>query len=44
MEPARDTAIILTRDASWLQSTTFASFILARAIGGISEGNVQLSM
>ncbi|KAF8318207.1 MFS DHA1 sub-family [Clavulina sp. PMI_390] len=28
----------------WLQSTTFASFILARAIGGISEGNVQLSI
>ena len=27
-----------------MQSTTFASFLLARAIGGISEGNVQLSM
>ncbi|CEL63751.1 Major facilitator superfamily domain-containing protein 10 OS=Homo sapiens GN=MFSD10 PE=2 SV=1 [Rhizoctonia solani AG-1 IB] len=28
----------------WIQSTSFASFLLARAIGGISEGNVQLSI
>ncbi|KAF8339027.1 MFS DHA1 sub-family [Cantharellus anzutake] len=28
----------------WLQSTSFASFMLSRAIGGISEGNVQLSI
>ncbi|KAF9508275.1 hypothetical protein BS47DRAFT_1350585 [Hydnum rufescens UP504] len=28
----------------WMQSTTFASFMLSRAIGGISEGNVQLSI
>ncbi|CAE6527120.1 unnamed protein product [Rhizoctonia solani] len=28
----------------WVQSTSFASFLLARAIGGISEGNVQLSI
>jgi hypothetical protein len=29
---------------SWIQSTTFASFMLARAVGGASEGNVQLAM
>ncbi|KAG8856754.1 hypothetical protein FRB96_006257 [Tulasnella sp. 330] len=28
----------------WIQSTTFESFLLSRAIGGISEGNVQLSI
>ncbi|KZW04077.1 MFS general substrate transporter [Exidia glandulosa HHB12029] len=28
----------------WIQSTTFASFLLARAIGGLSEGNVQLAI
>ncbi|KAG9095876.1 hypothetical protein FS749_009547, partial [Ceratobasidium sp. UAMH 11750] len=28
----------------WIQSTSFASFMLSRAIGGISEGNVQLSI
>ncbi|KAB5596249.1 Major facilitator superfamily domain-containing protein 10 [Ceratobasidium theobromae] len=28
----------------WIQSTSFESFLLARAIGGISEGNVQLSI
>jgi len=29
---------------SWIQSTTFASFMLSRAIGGASEGNVQLAI
>jgi len=28
----------------WIQSTSFASYLLSRAIGGISEGNVQLSI
>jgi hypothetical protein len=28
----------------WLKSTTFASYILSRVIGGLSEGNVQLAM
>src|ERR1700761_4327118 len=28
----------------WIQSTTFASYMLSRAIGGLSEGNVQLAM
>ncbi|KAG8952585.1 hypothetical protein FRC00_006667 [Tulasnella sp. 408] len=28
----------------WIQSTSFASFLLSRAIGGLSEGNVQLSI
>ncbi|EJD53739.1 MFS, DHA1 sub-family [Auricularia subglabra TFB-10046 SS5] len=28
----------------WIQSTSFASFMLARAIGGLSEGNVQLAI
>ncbi|KAF8591415.1 MFS general substrate transporter [Ramaria rubella] len=28
----------------WIQSTTFASFMLSRAIGGASEGNVQLAI
>ncbi|KAG8776707.1 hypothetical protein FRC12_000773 [Ceratobasidium sp. 428] len=28
----------------WIQSTSFSSFMLSRAIGGISEGNVQLSI
>ncbi|KAL7416610.1 major facilitator superfamily domain-containing protein [Mrakia frigida] len=28
----------------WIQSTTFASFLLARLVGGLSEGNVQLSL
>jgi len=28
----------------WIQSTTFASYLLSRAIGGLSEGNVQLSI
>jgi len=29
---------------TWIQSTTFASFMLSRAIGGASEGNVQLAI
>ncbi|GJJ07479.1 hypothetical protein Clacol_001681 [Clathrus columnatus] len=29
---------------TWIQSTSFASFMLARAIGGASEGNVQLAI
>lgn len=29
---------------SWIQSTTFASYMLSRVIGGLSEGNVQLAM
>ncbi|KZO98034.1 MFS, DHA1 sub-family [Calocera viscosa TUFC12733] len=28
----------------WMQSTSFMSFLLARAIGGFSEGNVQISI
>lgn len=28
----------------WIQSTTFASYMLSRAIGGLSEGNVQLAI
>ena len=28
----------------WIQSTTFASYILSRVIGGLSEGNVQLAV
>ncbi|KAG6911196.1 hypothetical protein DXG01_003063 [Tephrocybe rancida] len=28
----------------WIQSTTFASYMLSRVIGGLSEGNVQLAM
>ena len=28
----------------WIQSTTFASYILSRVVGGLSEGNVQLAM
>ncbi|EJU06267.1 MFS DHA1 sub-family [Dacryopinax primogenitus] len=28
----------------WMQSTSFTSFLLARATGGFSEGNVQLSI
>ncbi|KZT62884.1 MFS, DHA1 sub-family [Calocera cornea HHB12733] len=28
----------------WMKSTSFMSFLLARAIGGFSEGNVQLSI
>ncbi|WRT65715.1 uncharacterized protein IL334_002663 [Kwoniella shivajii] len=27
----------------WIQSTSFASFLLSRLVGGLSEGNVQLS-
>lgn len=27
----------------WIQSTTFASYMLSRIIGGLSEGNVQLA-
>lgn len=27
----------------WLKSTTFASFMLSRIIGGLSEGNVQIA-
>ncbi|KAG1892345.1 major facilitator superfamily domain-containing protein [Suillus subluteus] len=27
----------------WIQSTTFASYMLSRVIGGLSEGNVQLA-
>ncbi|KAG7096835.1 hypothetical protein E1B28_004244 [Marasmius oreades] len=30
--------------AVWLQSTTFASYMLSRVIGGLSEGNVQLAI
>ncbi len=29
---------------SWIRSTTFASYMLSRVIGGLSEGNVQLAM
>ncbi|KAK8861595.1 hypothetical protein IAR55_002418 [Kwoniella newhampshirensis] len=29
--------------AIWIQSTSFASFLLSRLVGGLSEGNVQLS-
>ncbi|KAF7977464.1 hypothetical protein HWV62_3651 [Athelia sp. TMB] len=28
----------------WVQSTTFASYMLSRVIGGLSEGNVQLAI
>src|SRR6267154_1522433 len=28
---------------SWIKSTTFASYMLSRIIGGLSEGNVQLA-
>ncbi|KAF9008969.1 major facilitator superfamily domain-containing protein [Cyathus striatus] len=28
----------------WIQSTTFASYLLSRVIGGLSEGNVQLAI
>lgn len=28
----------------WVQSTSFASYMLSRVIGGISEGNVQLAI
>ncbi|KAF5388314.1 hypothetical protein D9615_000502 [Tricholomella constricta] len=28
----------------WTQSTTFASYMLSRVIGGLSEGNVQLAI
>lgn len=28
----------------WVQSTTFASYMLSRVVGGLSEGNVQLAM
>jgi MFS family permease len=28
---------------SWIQSTSFASYMLSRVIGGLSEGNVQLA-
>jgi len=28
----------------WLQSTSFASYMLSRVIGGLSEGNVQLAI
>ncbi|KAK1230107.1 hypothetical protein PQX77_006822 [Marasmius sp. AFHP31] len=30
--------------AVWVQSTTFASYMLSRVIGGLSEGNVQLAI
>lgn len=30
--------------SSWIQSTTFASYMLSRVVGGLSEGNVQLAM
>ncbi|GHJ86419.1 hypothetical protein NliqN6_2821 [Naganishia liquefaciens] len=29
--------------AIWLRSTTFSSYMLSRLVGGLSEGNVQLS-
>lgn len=28
----------------WIQSTTFATYMLSRVIGGLSEGNVQLAI
>jgi len=28
----------------WIQSTSFASYMLSRVIGGLSEGNVQLAV
>ncbi|TDL29481.1 MFS, DHA1 sub-family [Rickenella mellea] len=28
----------------WIQSTSFASYMLSRAVGGLSEGNVQLAI
>lgn len=28
----------------WVQSTTFASYLLSRVVGGLSEGNVQLAI
>ncbi|KAF8639786.1 hypothetical protein AX17_001046 [Amanita inopinata Kibby_2008] len=28
----------------WIQSTTFASYMMSRVIGGLSEGNVQLAI
>lgn len=28
----------------WIQSTTFASYMLSRIVGGLSEGNVQLAI
>lgn len=34
----------LLSNAVWLISTTFDSFLLSRVIGGLSEGNVQLSI
>lgn len=30
--------------SSWLTSTNFATYLLSRVIGGLSEGNVQLAM
>jgi MFS family permease len=30
--------------AVWIQSTTFATYMLSRVIGGLSEGNVQLAI
>lgn len=30
--------------SSWIQSTTFASYMLSRVVGGLSEGNVQLAL
>lgn len=35
---------ILRISFRWIQSTTFASYMLSRVIGGLSEGNVQLAM
>ncbi|ORY22496.1 major facilitator superfamily domain-containing protein [Naematelia encephala] len=33
----------LVSAAIWVQSTSFSSFLLSRLVGGLSEGNVQLS-
>ena len=36
-------ASALTHSIRWVKSTTFASYMLSRVVGGLSEGNVQLA-
>jgi len=42
--PWRARLIFCSCSCSWVKSTTFASYMLSRVIGGLSEGNVQLAM
>lgn len=42
--PLLSSRCYLLRVRRWLQSTSFASYMLSRVIGGVSEGNVQLAM